>query len=165
MPALYCLYRRKNRGVLYEKRWKTRGSACCLHRCSSQAERRLHSRTSFAENVEIESPAACLMELTTGKILYEKEADTRRSPASVTKIMTTLLIMEAIKSRKITLQDEVVTSALMPNPWAARRYLEEGEKQIWLIHFAQMYSSGIQERCFRCHGRIHRRKRKAFVQK
>ena len=36
---------------------------------------------SFAENVEIESPAACLMELTTGKILYEKEADTRRSPA------------------------------------------------------------------------------------
>lgn len=51
------------------------------------------------------------MELTTGKILYEKEADTRRSPASVTKIMTTLLIMEAIKSGKITLQDEVVTSA------------------------------------------------------
>ena len=48
------------------------------------------------------------MELTTGKILYEKEADTRRSPASVTKIMTTLLIMEAIKSGKITLQDEVV---------------------------------------------------------
>ena len=84
---------------------------------------------SFAENVEIESPAACLMELTTGKILYEKEADTRRSPASVTKIMTTLLIMEAIKSGKITLQDEVVTSAHAKSMGGSQVFLEEGEKQ------------------------------------
>ena len=79
--------------------------------------------------MEIESPAACLMELTTGKILYEKEADTRRSPASVTKIMTTLLIMEAIKSGKITLQDEVVTSAHAKSMGGSQVFLEEGEKQ------------------------------------
>ena len=69
------------------------------------------------------------MELTTGKILYEKEADTRRSPASVTKIMTTLLIMEAIKSGKITLQDEVVTSAHAKSMGGSQVFLEEGEKQ------------------------------------
>ena len=69
------------------------------------------------------------MALTTGKLLYEKEADTRRSPASVTKIMTTLLIMEAIKSGKITLQDEVVTSAHAKSMGGSQVFLEEGEKQ------------------------------------
>ena len=80
-------------------------------------------------DVEIESPAACLMELTTGKILYEKEADIKRSPASVTKIMTVLLIMEAIQSGKIALQDEVVTSAHAKSMGGSQVFLEEGEKQ------------------------------------
>ena len=85
------------------KKWKTRGISLLLALVLiTGGTTAAFPGQSFAENVEIESPAACLMELTTGKILYEKEADTRRSPASVTKIMTTLLIM--------------------PNPWAARRY-------------------------------------------
>ena len=112
------------------KKWKTRGISLLLALVLiTGGTTAAFPGQSFAENVEIESPAACLMELTTGKILYEKEADTRRSPASVTKIMTTLLIMEAIKSGKITLQDEVVTSAHAKSMGGSQVFLEEGEKQ------------------------------------
>lgn len=82
-----------------------------------------------AGDVAIESPAALLMEASTGTVLYEKDADTRRSPASVTKIMTTLLIMEAVQSGKINLQDEVVTSAHAKSMGGSQVFLEEGEKQ------------------------------------
>ena len=112
------------------KKWKTRGISLLLALVLiTGGTTAAFPGQSFAENVEIESLAACLMELTTGKILYEKEADTRRSPASVTKIMTTLLIMEAIKSGKITLQDEVVTSAHAKSMGGSQVFLEEGEKQ------------------------------------
>ena len=79
--------------------------------------------------IEIESPAAILMEASTGTVLYEKDADTRRSPASVTKIMTSLLIFEAIQSGKIKLTDEVVTSAHAKSMGGSQVFLEEGEKQ------------------------------------
>ena len=128
MPA-YTVYTGKT-GAFYMKKWKTRGISLLLALVLiTGGTTAAFPGQSFAENVEIESPAACLMELTTGKILYEKEADTRRSPASVTKIMTTLLIMEAIKSGKITLQDEVVTSAHAKSMGGSQVFLEEGEKQ------------------------------------
>lgn len=47
--------------------------------------------------VSVHAPSAILMEASTGKILFEKEADEKRSPASVTKIMTLLLIFDALK--------------------------------------------------------------------
>lgn len=75
------------------------------------------------------SPSALLMEMTTGTVLYEKDAHTRRSPASVTKIMTTLLIFEALEKGQITLQDEVVTSAHAKSMGGSQVFLEEGEKQ------------------------------------
>ena len=128
MPA-YTVYIGKT-GAFYMKKWKTRGISLLLALVLiTGGTTAAFPGQSFAENVEIESPAACLMELTTGKILYEKEADTRRSPASVTKIMTTLLIMEAIKSGKITLQDEVVTSAHAKSMGGSQVFLEEGETQ------------------------------------
>ena len=128
MPA-YTVYIGKT-GAFYMKKWKTRGISLLLALVLiTGGTTAAFPGQSFAENVEIESPAACLMELTTGKILYEKEADRRRSPASVTKIMTTLLIMEAIKSGKITLQDEVVTSAHAKSMGGSQVFLEEGEKQ------------------------------------
>ena len=47
----------------------------------------------YAEDLEIKSPSVILMETSTGQILYEKNADEKRAPASVTKVMTMLLIL------------------------------------------------------------------------
>ena len=47
-----------------------------------------------AQAVSIQAPSAVLMEASTGKLLFEKDADEKRSPASVTKVMTLLLIFE-----------------------------------------------------------------------
>lgn len=82
-----------------------------------------------SEGMEIESPAAILMEASTGTVLYEKNADERRSPASVTKIMTVLLIFEAIEKGTLKLEDEVVTSAHAKSMGGSQVFLEEGEKQ------------------------------------
>ena len=81
------------------------------------------------ESVEIESPSAILVEASTGTVLYEKAADEKRSPASVTKIMTALLIFEAVESGKIKLTDEAVTSAHAKSMGGSQVFLEEGEKQ------------------------------------
>ena len=64
-----------------------------------------------AAELPVQAPEAILMEASTGTILYEKNADEARNPASVTKIMTLLLIFDALHSEKIHLQDEVTTSA------------------------------------------------------
>ena len=79
--------------------------------------------------VRIESPGAILVEASTGTVLYEKDADTRRSPASVTKIMTALLIFEALESGKLKLSDPVVTSAHAKSMGGSQVFLEEGEQQ------------------------------------
>ena len=81
------------------------------------------------EGVEIVSPSAILMEASTGTVLFEKAADEKRSPASVTKIMTALLVFEAIDSGKVKLSDEVITSAHAKSMGGSQVFLEEGEKQ------------------------------------
>lgn len=74
-------------------------------------------------------PSAILMEASTKSVIYEKAPDERRSPASITKIMTAILIFDAIESGKISLEDEVVTSAYAKSMGGSQVYLEEGEKQ------------------------------------
>lgn len=81
------------------------------------------------EGVEIQTPHAAVMEVTTGQILYEKGADERVHPASVTKIMTLLLIFEALENGSISPEDEVVTSAYAKSMGGSQVFLEEGEKQ------------------------------------
>lgn len=79
--------------------------------------------------VEIHAPSAVLMEKTTGKIIYEKDADTKRAPASVTKIMTMLLIFDALEEKKISLNEEVTTSEYAASMGGSQVFLEPGEKQ------------------------------------
>lgn len=74
-------------------------------------------------------PSAILMEASTKSVIYEKAPDERRSPASITKIMTAILIFDAIEAGKISLEDEVVTSAYAKSMGGSQVYLEEGEKQ------------------------------------
>lgn len=77
----------------------------------------------------IQAPSAILMEASTGQVIYEKDADEKRSPASITKIMTLILIFDALDSGKIKLTDEVVTSAHAKSMGGSQVFLEEGEVQ------------------------------------
>lgn len=79
--------------------------------------------------VEISAPAAVLMEASTGKIIYEKDPDTPRPPASVTKIMTMLLIFDALEEGKIHPEDEVTVSEYAASMGGSQVYLEPGETQ------------------------------------
>lgn len=78
---------------------------------------------------EISAPGAVLMEPSTGTVLYEKNGEEQRSPASITKIMTLLLIFEALEDGQITLEEEAVTSAYAKSMGGSQVFLEEGEKQ------------------------------------
>ncbi len=87
--------------------------------------------TDTAENtaVQTNAPCAVLMEASTGKILYAKGADTERTPASVTKLMTLLLIYEEIENGRLALDDVVTVSAHAQSMGGSQVFLEEGEQQ------------------------------------
>lgn len=77
----------------------------------------------------VSAPSAILMESSTGQVIYEKDADSKRPPASVTKVMTLLLIFDAIKTGKIKLEDEVTTSEYAASMGGSQVFLEPGETQ------------------------------------
>ena len=79
---------------------------------------------------ELTCKSAILMEAETGKILYSKNADEALPPASVTKIMTLLLIMEAIDTGMISLSDTVTVSANAASMGGSQVYLKEGEQMM-----------------------------------
>lgn len=79
--------------------------------------------------IEVSAKSAVLMEASSGKILYEKKKDERVCPASITKIMTLVLIFDAIQEGKIQLTDEVVTSEHAKAMGGSQVFLETGEKQ------------------------------------
>ena len=85
--------------------------------------------TVFAAPQEISAASCILMEASTGQIIYEENADERRSPASITKIMTLLLIFEQLEKGTIKLTDEVATSAYAKSMGGSQVFLEEGEVQ------------------------------------
>ena len=78
--------------------------------------------------VESDAKSLILIEANTGTVLYEKDADMPLPPASVTKIMTMLLVMEAIDSGKISLDDLVSVSENAANMGGSQVYLEAGEQ-------------------------------------
>ena len=80
------------------------------------------------EAVPISAPSAILMEKTTGTVLYEKNADERRLPASVTKVMTMLLIVEDLETGRLHREDVVTASARAASFGGSCVYLEEGEQ-------------------------------------
>ena len=90
---------------------------------SKQAE-----ETGQAE-IDIRATSAVLMEASTGTVIYEKDADTARPPASVTKVMTMLLIFDALEAGSIHLEDEVTTSEYAASMGGSQVFLEPGEIQ------------------------------------
>lgn len=79
--------------------------------------------------VAIEAPSSIMIEASTGQVIYEKNSTERRSPASITKIMTLLLTFEDLDSGKVKLTDMVMTSAHAKSMGGSQVYLEEGETQ------------------------------------
>ncbi len=75
------------------------------------------------------SKASILMEASTGTVIFEQNADEKLSPASITKIMTLILIFDALDEGKITLEDMVNTSEYAKSMGGSQVFLEEGEQQ------------------------------------
>lgn len=82
-----------------------------------------------ASAVSVEAPEYVLMEPETGTVILEKDKDVPRSPASVTKVMTLLLIFEEIEKGNLKLDDTVTTSAHAKSMGGSQVFLEEGETQ------------------------------------
>ena len=80
-----------------------------------------------AANLEVAAKSALLMDMTTGAVLYEQNAHEKLAPASVTKVMTMLLIMEAIDSGKIGWNDTVTVSESAAAKGGSQIYLKVGE--------------------------------------
>ena len=80
-----------------------------------------------AASLEVEAKSALLMDVATGTVLYEQNSHERLSPASVTKVMTMLLIMEAIDSGKIGWGDAVTTSEAAAAKGGSQVFLKVGE--------------------------------------
>lgn len=93
------------------------------------AEETARNTTINSEAVSLVSPSAILMEASTGTVLFEKNPDEIRSPASITKIMTLILIFEALEKGRIRPEDEVSTSAYAKSMGGSQVFLEEGEVQ------------------------------------
>jgi D-alanyl-D-alanine carboxypeptidase (penicillin-binding protein 5/6) len=84
-------------------------------------------RRAQAVELDVAGKSALLMDAATGKILYEKNAHEKLAPASVTKVMTMLLIMEAIDSGKIGWDDMVTASETAAAKGGSQIYLKAGE--------------------------------------
>ena len=82
-----------------------------------------------AQPFEINARSAVLIDKATGTVLYEKNPNEAYPPASVTKIMTMLLAMEAIDSNRISLEDKVVISEYASSMGGTQLYLEPGEQR------------------------------------
>ncbi len=80
-----------------------------------------------AADLDVAGKSAVLMDAATGTVLYEKNSHEKLSPASVTKVMTMLLIMEAIDSGKIRWDDTVTTSEAAAAKGGSQIYLKVGE--------------------------------------
>ncbi len=86
----------------------------------------------FADGITISAKSAILIERSTGRVLFEYEADTTMPPASITKIMTLLLVMEAIESGKLDFDTEVTASEHACSMGGSQIWLEPGE--VFTVH-------------------------------
>lgn len=113
------------------------------------------SNTKQAESTDlIEAPSGILMEAQTGTVVYQKDADTRRSPASITKIMTLILIFDALDKGSLKMDDTVTTSAHAKSMGGSQVFLEEGGNPD-SGNPDQMHCNRVRKRCQRSNGRAY----------
>jgi D-alanyl-D-alanine carboxypeptidase (penicillin-binding protein 5/6) len=100
----------------------------CMLLCTALFVPSVNSADEAALPFEVDAKSAVLMDAATGQILYEKEGVTALPPASVTKIMTLLLVMEAIDSGALSMNDTVSVSEYAASMGGSQVYLEPGEE-------------------------------------
>ena len=103
-----------------------RGEILYTEDVESGNENEEENAASAVEGPQIGAPSAILMEASTGKVIYEKDADKEMPPASVTKIMTLILIFDALEEGQIDLEDEVTTSEHASSMGGSQVFLEVG---------------------------------------
>lgn len=116
------------------KQWLLKICACLLMFCMFLTEAGLvviyaQENTTAESGPGIESPSAILMEASTGQVIYEKNADEMLHPASITKIMTLILIFDAVEEGRIQLTDQVTVSEYAASMGGSQVFLEAGEVQ------------------------------------
>ena len=111
----------KKGGERMKKRWAAFLTAAVLAAV-------LFPARSWAVELPVEAQAALLMEKTTGQVLYAKNEHEQLEPASVTKVMTLLLAMEALDEGRIRYDDTVTVSAYAASMGGSRVFLSEGEQ-------------------------------------
>ncbi len=84
---------------------------------------------SATEEVAVSAPSVVLMEASTGQVIYEKDSHTSLHPASITKIMTMILIFDALQEGTISLEDTVTVSDYAASMGGSQVFLEPGETQ------------------------------------
>lgn len=104
-------------------------SLLCFDLVKAEENKKTEQIVESPVNLDIESPSVILMELESGNVLFEKDADTARRPASVTKLMTMLLAFEAIDSGNMALSDTITVSEHAASMGGSQVYLEPGEQQ------------------------------------
>lgn len=90
-------------------------------------EENLQANAAVGENLQINAKSAILMEYNTGRILYEINADEKLPPASITKVMSLILVMEAIEEGRLDLTDEITASENAASLGGSQIWLEPGE--------------------------------------
>lgn len=80
-----------------------------------------------ADELNLHAKSAILIEESTGKVIYENNADEQLRPASMTKIMSLLLIMDALDNNKVSLTDTVTISKTSSDMGGSQVYVNEGE--------------------------------------
>lgn len=104
-------------------------SSCFIPNVTIPLSPAAQTDTAPAADLNISAPSAILMEASTGAVVYEKNSHEARHPASVTKIMTLLLIFDALSSKQISLDDTVTVSEYAASMGGSQVFLEPGETQ------------------------------------
>jgi D-alanyl-D-alanine carboxypeptidase (penicillin-binding protein 5/6) len=86
------------------------------------------ANSSVADSLSVPAPSVILMERSTGTVLFEKNADQRLAPASITKVMTLLLTMEAIERGQLAADQQVTVSREAMRLGGSTAFLHEGER-------------------------------------
>lgn len=104
---------------------------------------------------ELSAPSALLMEASTGQVIFEEKADVSMPPASVTKVMTMLLIFDSLEAGRIHLEDSVTVSEYAASMGGSQVFLEPGETQTVDTMLKCIAVASANDACVAFHNRRH----------